>query len=201
VPADRRAVLRRLYRGLDGFGIPAVETDRIRAAGSSATYGELMPTATLRLLARLDLGEDDALYDLGCGTGKLVLLAALTRPLARATGIELSPTRTALARRALARARRSTRLCARVCSFRTESFLRSDLSDATVVYTCSTAFPTPLMRRLAGKLARIRSLRLFATLQDLDPHPAFELVEILRLDVSWRRRAAVHLYRAHPGRR
>lgn len=73
--------------------------------------------------------------------------------------------------------------------------LAVDMSDATVAYTCSTAFSTPFMRKLTKRLATLPKLRLLATLQDLDPHPAFELLRTLRLDASWRRGTRVHLYR------
>lgn len=193
-------VVRELYRGVDGWEIPETEVRRIVAASSAETYGEIMPTASARLVEYLALGGDDVLYDLGCGIGKLVVHAAIARPLRRCVGIELSATRCRIARAALARARARGLVRAQSCSIACADFMRAKLDDATVVYTCSTAFPGALMVRLARKLSRLpRPIRL-VTLQDLDPHPAFALVDVLRLDVSWRRAARVHVYEVTPRR-
>jgi hypothetical protein len=72
--------------------------------------------------------------------------------------------------------------------------MRTRMTDATVVYTCSTAFPETLLDRLAQKVARIGSLRAFVSLQELEPFSRLERVAVLRLDTSWKRRANVHVY-------
>lgn len=193
-------LVREVYRGVDGWEIPSAEVQRIVAARSAETYGEIMPTATVRLLEHLRLGPPDVLYDLGCGVGKLVVQAAVSLPVRAAIGIELSATRGSIARDAVRRARARGLVKARTCAIRCEDFMRARLHDATVIYTCSTAFPAQLMLRLARKLARLPRPIRFVTLQDLDPHPAFELREVLRLDMSWRRKAKVHLYQVTPRR-
>lgn len=52
----------------------------------------------LDLVRRLALGPADVLYDLGCGLGRVVLLAALASD-ARVTGVEFEPTYVAFAQR------------------------------------------------------------------------------------------------------
>ena len=198
--ADPRKPLRSLYRGQHSWSIPATEQRRIRSAKSTETYGEIMPTATQRLLEYLELSERDVFYDLGSGMGRLVLHTAAFAPLRRVVGIELSQTRYQTARTILRQARKEGLILARQCSFRCEDFMRARLASPTrpVVYTCSTAFPPQLMRRLARKLrGHPRPLR-FVTLQDLDPTRGIELLDVLRLDVTWRRRAKVHVYRVTP---
>jgi hypothetical protein len=143
----------------------------------------------------LDLQRDDVFFDLGAGIGKVVLLAVLGSEVGRAIGIELAPGRCALAERVLAQARRERLPGARRAQMRCADLLACELDEATVVYTCSTAFSTRFMRKLARRLATLPRLRLLASLQDLDPHPAFEPREIMRVDASWRRATAVHLYR------
>ena len=194
------AVLRELYHGIDGWEIPRTEARAVKAARSAETYGEIMPTATQRLLDYLDLGERDVFYDLGCGAGKVVVHAAITRPLARCVGIELSRTRCHAAHLAVHRARRNGLIRTRVCAIRCQDFMHARLDDATVIYTCSTAFPPALMRRLVHKLAGLSRLHTFVTLQDLDPSPHLELIDVLRLDMSWKRYAKVHVYETTTGR-
>lgn len=191
---DPRATLRQLYRGLDGFPIPSADERRVAGSDGSPTYGELQPASTLRLLAQLDLDRRDQFVDLGAGIGKVVLLAAMTTAVGCALGVEMSATRVAVAREALARARRArVRGAGRVRMLEAD-MLRCPLDEATVIYTCSTAFSSAFMRRLVRRLAKLPKLRTLVSLQDLDPHRAFELREVMRLDASWTRRTEVYVY-------
>jgi SAM-dependent methyltransferase len=187
-------MLRQVYRGLDGFSISIADERRVAGSNGSPTYGELLPTATLRLLAQLELDRRDQFVDLGAGVGKVVLLAAMTTNVRAALGIELSTTRVAVAQQALARARRARVRGATRVRMLEADMLRCPLEDATVVYTCSTAFSSAFMRRLVRRLATLPKLRMLVSLQDLDPHRAFELREVMRLDASWTRRTQVHVY-------
>ncbi len=188
------AQLRRIYRPVDGFAIPPADARAVERSRGSATYGELMPTATLRLLAQLELGRRDVFYDLGAGVGKVVLAAALTTPVARAVGVELSAERVARGREVLALARAEDLAGAERAALVNADMLGCELDDATVVYTCSTAFSAAFMRRLVRRLARLPKLRTFVSLQDIDEHPAFELHAVPRLDASWKRATKVHVY-------
>ena len=108
---------------------------------SSPVYGEIMPAATAQLLEHLRLGSHDVLYDLGSGVGKLVLHAAMRCRLRQAVGIELVKPRHRMAEQALLRAREEGLLRTERVSFWRRDFMRADLFDATVVYSCSTASP------------------------------------------------------------
>ncbi|WP_165703970.1 hypothetical protein [Enhygromyxa salina] len=201
--SDPRAELRRLYRGLrlEGFEIPTSDKHRVERSSGSSTYGELRPTATIRLLAQLGLSRRDQFVDLGSGLGKVVLLAAMTTPVGRALGVELSATRVAVAARVLATAQREHVAGSRRAAFVQADMLRHPLDEATVIYTCSTAFSSAFMARLQRRLAKLPRLRTLVSLQDFDPHPAFELREVVRLDASWKRGTKVHIYarRSHAG--
>lgn len=191
---DPRATLRQLYRGLDGFPIPSVDERRVAGSKGSSIYGELRPTATLQLLERLELARGDRFFDLGAGVGKVVMLAGMTTNVGRAVGVELSATRVAIAERALARARRArVRGVARVRMLEAD-MLTCSLDDATVIYTCSTAFSPLFMRRLIRRLAGLPKLRTLVSVQELDDHPAFDLREVVRLDATWQRRTQVYFY-------
>ncbi|MEX1368018.1 MAG: hypothetical protein AB1Z98_33115 [Nannocystaceae bacterium] len=191
---DPRALLRRLYADDHGYEPDPAEEARVAATGSSATYGEIMPAATTKLVEHLELGPGDVFYDLGSGIGKVVLQVALTSPVDKCVGIELVRSRHRIAQRMLRHLRPSNQLRARDCSFRCTDFMRARLGDATVVYTCSTAFSTPFMNELAARLARLPVGLRWVSTQDLDDNPWFRLDAVHRLDMSWRRRAKVHVY-------
>jgi predicted RNA methylase len=191
---DAVARLRRIYTEIDGFAISREDVRTVERSRSSATYGELMPTATVRLLEQLALTRRDVFYDLGAGVGKVVLLAATTTPVARAVGVELAPQRVARGQLALAAARAEALPGAKRATLIEGDMLRSPLEDATVVYTCSTAFPSAFMRRLMRRVAQLPKLRTIVSLQDFDRHPGFQLVATPRLDASWKRRTKIHIY-------
>jgi len=192
---DPRSVIRRLYGDRDGYTLSRDDEARVLATRSSPTYGEIMPTAAAHLIERLKLGRGDVFYDLGSGLGKLVLQVALSAFVERSVGIELVRSRHLVAQDMLARLRSTTKLRARRCQLRCSDFMRARLGDATVVYTCSTAFSTPFMNQLAARLARLRPGLRWVSTQDLDNNPWFALEELHRLDMSWRRRSKVHVYR------
>lgn len=196
-PFDPRAAIRRLYRADDDHGYVADPEGEagVFEVGSSPTYGEMMPGATHRLVLHLGLGPRDVFYDLGSGVGKIVVQVAMTAAVARCVGIELVPRRHQIAQRILSAAHDQGLLRAAECRMRHGDFMRAQLGDATVVYACSTAFPTTLMNALAARLARRPVGLRFVSTRDLDDNDWFTLEDVLRLDMSWRRRSAVHVYR------
>jgi SAM-dependent methyltransferase len=195
---DVLARVRRIYRPFDGFAISRADEQLVARSRSSATYGELMPTATVQLLEQLALTRRDVFYDLGAGVGKVVLLAAVTTSVARAVGVELAPVRVAQGQLALASAVAERLPGARRATLIEADMLRCPLDDATVVYTCSTAFPSAFMRRLARRLAELPKLRMVVSLQDFDKLRGFTLVDVPRLDASWKRRTKIHIYVRNP---
>jgi len=192
---DARAALARLYREDHGYESDPLGEARVVEAGSSPTYGEMLPAATNHLLRYLQLGPKDVFYDLGSGVGKVILQTAMTVPVASCVGIELMRSRHRIAQRLIGRARSEGLLQAADCRARNSDFMRARLGDATVVYSCSTAFPTDLMMGLAARLARLPiGLRLVST-QELEDNDWFSLEDVLHLDMSWHRRSKVHAYR------
>eukprot|EP00927_Polykrikos_kofoidii_P034147 TRINITY_DN28992_c0_g1_i1.p1 TRINITY_DN28992_c0_g1~~TRINITY_DN28992_c0_g1_i1.p1 ORF type:complete len:307 (+),score=41.40 TRINITY_DN28992_c0_g1_i1:171-1091(+) len=192
---------REIYGGITGYNIPEEESQAVRAQGGSPTYGELEPVATLLLLRTLELTPEDILYDLGCGTGKVLIIAALASAVGRLVGLELSETRVVGAREAIRRADLSPR-----CSVFSEDFVVSPrLPDATVVYCCNVTLPNSTFAALVERLVDMPNLRLVATMK----HPfqettteaakafgaAFKAVGAVNLRTSWSPSCRVLLYK------
>ena len=91
------STLRGLYKDIDAFEISRKDARAVRRSRGADTYGELQPTATLKLLEYLKLRRRDVFVDLGSGAGKVALAAAMYTNVGRARGIELSEERHALA--------------------------------------------------------------------------------------------------------
>jgi hypothetical protein len=99
----------------------------------------------LRMLELASVAPGDVLYDLGCGDGRIPVLAAQRFGI-RATGFDIDPH---LVKQARARAK--TAGVQRLVKFKNESVLRADLSDATVV---TMYLPWAATLRLRPKLLR-----------------------------------------------
>ncbi|MBL4688155.1 MAG: hypothetical protein JKY37_26430 [Nannocystaceae bacterium] len=192
---DPRNAIRHLYGDRWGYEVSYDEEQRIQATQGSSTYGEIMPTALDQLIDALDMEDDDVFFDLGSGMGKVVLQVAMTCQLRRCVGIELVDSRHEVACEALASAREQGLLKTEDVVFQHADLQRAKLSDATVIYTCSTAFSDAFMEKLVRRLARLPEGIRLASLLELDENPWFEIDDVLRLDVSWRRKAKMHVYR------
>lgn len=97
--------LEKLYAGLDnGDEIPFSEHKAIDDSGGEQAYGELTVRGTRELRPLLEPVPGDIFYDLGSGTGRCVVQAAVEWPIERAVGIELSASRHGAGEMALARA-------------------------------------------------------------------------------------------------
>merc|ERR1712048_115875 len=106
------------------------------------------------------MGED-VFFDLGCGTGKVVITVALASEVCSSVGLELSETRVMSAVAAIQRADLETR-----CQAVVENFLTSSrLADATVCFCCNTTLPNGTFAELLERMVKLPNLRLVATLK------------------------------------
>ncbi|MBS1986491.1 methyltransferase domain-containing protein [Candidatus Dependentiae bacterium] len=182
------AVMDDLYRGANGSIISPAESDFIKAKGGNSTYGEITPSALTALLQQLSITKKDVLYDLGSGTGKVVMQSYLEFPFKKVVGIELSAQRYKEAQRALA----GLKSRGFVDKKRSISFIQGDIvetpyTDATVVYLCSTCFSDDLMTKLAEKFSRLKKGARIVTLKQI-PHPnkyRLQLIHECRQAMSW----------------
>jgi SAM-dependent methyltransferase len=102
-----------LHRATPDRDVPYVPTD------------EPVVAAMLRFAA---VNENDVVYDLGCGDGRIVIAAA-RRFGCRAVGVDIDPLRIRESRESAKRANVADRV-----TFHFKSFFDTDFSDATVVF-------------------------------------------------------------------
>lgn len=102
-------------------GTPAAQTPRL------APFVPTPVDVVERMLVLANVGPDDVVYDLGCGDGRIVIMAA-ARFGARGVGVDIDPVLVDRARELA----RDAGVEARV-QFRVQDALEVDVSDATVV--------------------------------------------------------------------
>lgn len=196
-PSELRRLRRQIARLCDDFSgylISGADARAVRATKGSPTYGEITVTSLARLLEYLDLGPDDVFYDLGSGIGKVVLQVAMTCDIRRVVGIEMAHSRHSAAVDILTRARAAALLNVRDCRLEHGNFLDRPLADATVIYTCSTAFSETFMRKLCDKLSGLRPGLLLVSSRALLTAGRFVQRDRLLLDMSWKRRSPLYIY-------
>ncbi len=188
----------------EGYDAPEEDRSAVdRAAGDRASaYGELPPESAERLLRWLAPTPQDALFDLGSGTGRLVAQAVCTTAVGLAVGVELSRFRHRVALTARDRLLERLDVAAaaelrRRLVLRCEDLRHTDLVRATIVYAGSTCYPDPLLDALAERAAAAPHLRALVSARPLPwPHdPRLEEVGRIRLPMSWSRSERVAVYR------
>jgi SAM-dependent methyltransferase len=182
------AIIGRLYEDAG----PAKEA-RFRDAGSSSLYGELTPRGAEQLFRYLKPTPQDVFYDLGSGFGKAVLQAAICTSVGKVRGIELLPLRHAAAQRALERAQGEGLVHAE-CTLSCGDFMLEGMTDATVIYTCSIGFPSELMDSIADRVAELPPETRLVTVEPLEPDSRFDLVDTLKLEMTWDSDVPVYVY-------
>lgn len=190
-----KQIMNRLYKDICGFEIPKNDVQQVKSSKGSPVYGEITVTSTNKLFSHVKLTNKDVLYDLGSGVGKVVLYAGLFSRVKKAIGVELSAVRHQESLLALKRAHEVDAHIAKRCQFQNADILTLDLSPASVIYTCSTAFSLDFMRKLTAHLASFTHNFRLISLQELPNTRYFDELAILRLDMSWQRATPVYIYR------
>ncbi|MCA9508459.1 MAG: hypothetical protein KC505_08565, partial [Myxococcales bacterium] len=189
-----RTLMNRIYKDLCGFEIPSEDNQRVKKSKGSPVYGEIRHAALNKLLAFLKLDKKDVFYDLGSGVGKVVIHTALTTLVKKSVGVELSLLRYKEASVAFGRACEYEPLLKSKITLLHKDLMSVDLSEATVIYVCSTAFSIKFMKEVSKRLAQFTHPFRLVSLQELPDEKHFRLLKILRLDMSWMRSTPVHIY-------
>lgn len=186
----------------------------VSGTGASPVYGEILHESVEFLLQELKLDENAVFYDLGSGLGKFVLQVYLMSPAKKSVGIEFSQSRHERAAKNEKIAKKLYTECIKAentirkslgkptlkkvkktLEFINADMLKADISDATVIFTCSTCFDAAFMKRLTDKLVSdckdgVRVL----SLNQLAAHEHVHLDRVYKLPMTWAADTAVYSY-------
>jgi predicted RNA methylase len=189
-----RQIMNRVYKEICGFEIPKTDMAQIKQSKGSHVYGEIKHQALNKLLSYLKLNSNDVFYDLGSGVGKVVLQTGLFTKAQKVIGVELSKSRYEDALLALNRASFFDKNISHKCNFINDDLMKVDLGQASVIYTCSTAFSETFMNQITKHLSFLSQKFKLVTLQELPSEKYFRHVDTIYLDMSWTRNTAVYIY-------
>ncbi len=186
-----------LYVGISGYGIDDEEIESIKAVGGAPTYGE----GTFETFGKIanDLKKElknGVFCDFGCGVGKAVVQFFLTTDAKKCIGVELSKTRVGSALDVKKKLDKKGLIKkGRALEFKQGNITEADVSDADVVFMCSTCFSKELMSTLTNKLAQLKKGLVVVTLKQLPEHKSFKLEKTLHLSTSWSKESPFYFYR------
>ena len=191
-----------LFTDVAGYSLSSQGKLRIgRDADPALTYGECTPEGVGAILAAVSPQPGEVFYDLGSGTGKMLIYAAFLHPFSKVVGIELLPELNEVAMEVGARytreiqpqfkdERRMTKV-----EYRLGDIFDADLSDADIVVShCCTCFDDTLMQRLSDALERCKSGTRIVTITRGLSSPAFESIGTAACQMGWGQ-ATINAYR------
>lgn len=184
------AVVEQLYAGIEAYRLSHLGRRRRSAKGKALTYGEVLPGPFSALLKEAKPRRGEVFYDLGSGTGKAVLTAAVAFDFARVVGVEVLPELHRVAERVFGRFDEQVRprLPPRrryvEVRFIQGDFRTVPISDADVVFIHATCFDPDLIRDVIRKLEETKAgTRVVSVTQALDgPRLRFQKTRVYPMD-------------------
>jgi len=151
-----QTIIDRLYFSVDGYSLSFADRTGPLETDKSFIYGEMLLESLSRVMDPVSPQPGELFYDLGSGTGKLVMMAHLLYPFARAEGVELLPSLHAQALTVHARYDHEIRPALAEprgeILFRHGDILEQDLSVADVIFIHGTCFQEAFVNKLVDKM-------------------------------------------------
>eukprot|EP00826_Nyctotherus_ovalis_P058943 TRINITY_DN8153_c0_g3_i3.p1 TRINITY_DN8153_c0_g3~~TRINITY_DN8153_c0_g3_i3.p1 ORF type:complete len:271 (-),score=29.93 TRINITY_DN8153_c0_g3_i3:117-929(-) len=144
----------------DTFSVSLKATEQLHLPRSPFTYGEISLLSFPHLLSLAKPKKDDVFYDLGCGSAKPVLYAALLHDFRKCAGIELLGSLCDIAKKYADKYEDHKRSASgpmgevRIVE---GDFLKIGFAEADVVYVPATTFDVSLMKELARCCEKLKT--------------------------------------------
>jgi hypothetical protein len=193
-------VMEALYGEVQGYSLSSAGRAKLgRESDPVLTYGEVTPECMEQMMDAANVQPGEVFYDLGCGTGKAVVLSAFLRPFKRCVGVELVEDlyNSAIGAGARYMAEIKPQLADREnqnVEFVLGSMFEQDYSDGDVFYTHCTCFDDDMMNRISVMLEKCKPGTRVMTITKGLTSPQFELVQSAPIRMGWGE-ATMYLYK------
>lgn len=181
-----------LYQRVNGAAVSASERKRLHIEEDAFIYGEIQFLSFFGVLEKVNPQTGEVFYDLGSGTGKAVLTAAMYYDFSKACGIEFLPGLHDLANMQLRKAQMlensqdkdfSRRLSS--VQFIQDNFLHCDFSDGDIIFVNATCLSYPTWHAIIEKLKALKSGSRVIVLSKKIPLEEFTLIHQSLELMSW----------------
>ena len=179
-----------LYSDVNGMLVSKQARAQLQLDDKSLIYGELNSDVMGAILAELDLAPDALFYDLGSGSGKAVILAALMGSFSECVGVELLAPLHELSESVLFRLKQLSfeylnEINLPKIQFKHGNMLNEDISKADLVFAHATCFDDTLIQSLKKNCRSMKKGAYLATVTKSFSMSDFELVYEKRHSFSW----------------
>jgi len=192
--------IKHLYKDVNGFGLEDIDYTIIKNHREvNTTYGEILPTSVSNMIKEMNVNANDVFYDLGCGTGKVVIQYFLQTNIKKSVGIEISSTRANKAQHNIniVLAKFPKIFNNRKIEIIQDNILNVNLSDATCVYLCSTCFSSILLNNVLDKIKTTsKNIRVIVTLKDFDSDEYLNKFQkkVISIPCTWSDSTIAYMY-------
>ena len=138
------------------------------------------------MIDKLDINKNDIFYDLGSGTGKVPLQFYTNSKVKKAVGIEIQPHRHEIA----VNITKNILIPNKKLEYINENLINSNISDATIVFLCSTCYSTELLDIIYVLKQIIISLKNYPKFNQLLPNS-----DTLQVKCSWTKSTNCYIYK------
>lgn len=189
-----------LYEGINGYDISFKDrTDAIKE-NKSFTYGEMLLEPFARILDAINPQAGETFYDLGSGTGKVLIMADQLYDFSMVCGIEFLPSLNAKANEILLRYKRKHRDADIAKSGQIVSkqgdMLAEDLSDADIIFVHATCMMPELINNLGHKLRTCKPRARFVMIsRGFFGLPWFACIDRIEYVNAWKSTSTAHIYK------
>jgi precorrin-6B methylase 2 len=185
--------IEKLYKNTTAFGSVTTELSK----HNPTTYGEILPSSVTTIINLLNVKQNDVFYDLGSGSGKVVTQFFLQTKAKKNTGIELVPFRHNIATKIKNKLQTTfpDKFSSQQLQFINGDILTQDLTDATIVYMCSTCFSNELLEEITNKLNESNNIRAIITLKELpNLHKKLKNKQTIITPCTWAKDTTAYVY-------
>eukprot|EP00929_Paragymnodinium_shiwhaense_P007884 TRINITY_DN111805_c0_g1_i1.p1 TRINITY_DN111805_c0_g1~~TRINITY_DN111805_c0_g1_i1.p1 ORF type:complete len:648 (-),score=169.98 TRINITY_DN111805_c0_g1_i1:76-2019(-) len=172
-----------------GFGNDFVEQGAKHLDQGNFQYGEVTYSGMEALYKALRLGAGDVFYDLGSGTGKLVLYVALRGEVAKSVGIEAGERRAQQAAAAFKKLRKVLNADpeAKCAEFDSQlgDIRNPTYQDATVVAIANLCMDAQVISRTVDNLLRCPHIRRVASIVPLPNQSRLKVARTAKVSCTW----------------
>jgi precorrin-6B methylase 2 len=187
----------KIYATDDSRDVYRVDKNNLEK-GVYATYGEIKFDSIEDLIKEANITKDDIFYDLGSGSGKVVMQVYTNTSLNKAVGIEYFKKRHMMSEHALKKLYNfypNNLENNKILTYYQGNILNFDITDATVIFMCSTCFNTDLMDGIFEKIKQCPNIRMVISLKEYDNYK--EILpnkKEIKIKCSWAQSVSCRIY-------
>lgn len=183
-----------LYRKVSGFiSYQPGEKETAQLDKVFLTYGEILYPSFNKIIDCMDINENDVFYDLGSGVGKSALQFFLKTPVKKVVAIEANKKRIEPGQKIYEQVKKEFPEIfynGRTLDCVESNFLNIDISDATIIYICSTCFDKELLADIGKIVDKCPNIKYLVSIPSVTYHYAsipckLPVEKVVDIECSW----------------